>query len=393
MKKSLIAAAIAGLFVAPAAMAEVTISGAIATGILLGDSTDGQVPGSGLSNNRLQSNYSNINIGSVDDIGNGMKVMFNLQLQVNIQDPTPGANPFNRNSYLGIGGDWGNFKYGTNENVYERMMYSSDFLDGALGPGGNLLILGTPGANTIFDVGQSGCGSPTLLGGNPGCAGFYRRSDNTIWYESPNFGGFSFEVDYTLSAGKSASTDPKILSFGGRFQPEGAGWFVDAAYEVHEDMFGLTTISAAIPGAGTIVGTGSTDTGMQIGGGMTFGNFQVNLRVERLTYELDGSSDIVNEYERDAIWAGVKMNLPSGYAAVQYGMADEADTNDGTVVDSGAQHIAVGYFHNLSKQSQLQFIYNQTNNDNNASYQAIGGTNGSAGADHKGLYVGIKHTF
>lgn len=390
MKKSLIAAAVAGLFVAPAAMAEVTISGAIATGIIMGDSSDGTgAPGTGFSNNALASNNSNINIGSVDDIGNGMKVMFNYQLQVNIQDPTPGANPHNRNSYLGIGGNWGNLKYGTNENVYERMMYSSDFMDGAFGPGGNLMILGTPGIGRAFDVGQSGCQAANAVG----CAGFYRRSDNTIWYESPNFGGFSFEVDYTLSAGKSASppvgtgTDPKILSIGGRFQPEGGMFFVDAAYEVHDDMFGLNEITGAVDGSG------SKDTGMQIGGGVTFGNFQVNLRYEMLEYETDGSIDPVNNYERNAYWLGGKMNLPSGYAAVQVGMAEEGESNLGDNNDSDATHIAVGYFHNLSKQSQLQFIYNQTDNGDNANYLAAGGTNPIAGADHKGLYVGIKHTF
>ena len=406
MKKSLIAAAIAGMFVAPAAMAEVTISGAIATGLVIGDSTDGNVAGSGMSKESLAANYSNINIGSVDDLGNGMKIMFNYQLVVDVTSTS--GNPVNRNSYLGIGGDWGNLKYGTNENVYERMMYSSDFMDGALGPGGNLMILGTPGANTAFEAGQGNCDpvaapanifDPVTGAGIPnpdagtfsgGCVGFYRRTDQTIWYESPNFGGFSFEVDYTTSAFKSAGaggTNPQVLSIGGKFQPEGGMFFVDAAYEKHDDMFGLTKIA----GAG---GTSSSDTGMQVGGGVTFGNFQVNLRLERLTYENDGvAAGGINEWERDAYWLGGKMNLPSGYAAVQFGMAEEADTNLGTATDTGANHVAVGYFHNLSKQSQLQFIYNQTSNDANATYTAAGATNGSAGADHKGLYVGIKHTF
>jgi hypothetical protein len=40
MKKSLIAAAVAGLFAAPAAMADVTISGAINLGIEMADSDD-----------------------------------------------------------------------------------------------------------------------------------------------------------------------------------------------------------------------------------------------------------------------------------------------------------------------------------------------------------------
>ena len=47
MKKSLIAVAVAGLFTAPVAMAEVTISGAINIGIDAGKSNNGSVPGPG----------------------------------------------------------------------------------------------------------------------------------------------------------------------------------------------------------------------------------------------------------------------------------------------------------------------------------------------------------
>jgi predicted porin len=391
MKKSLIAVAVAGLFAAPVAMADVTISGAIATGVIYGKSSGG---GAGdLTKTQLGSNYSHVDIESVDDIGNGNKVVFHLQMQVNIQDPTPGANPFNRNSFLGIVGNWGAVKYGTNENVYERLQYSSDFMDGALGPGGNLMILGTPGAATVFEVGESGCApQATLTPGvfTGGCVGFYRRTEHTIWYESPNFNGFSFEVDYTLSANKTATTNPRVVSIGGKYAPEGMPFFVDAAYEKHDDLFGITKIT----GEG---GTGSSDTGFQIGGGYTFGDFQINARWERLTYEQDGNAAGVSEYERDAIWLGVKMNLPTGYAAVQFGQAGDADIVDGGVGqkanDTGATHFSVGYFHNLSKQSQLQAIYNQTSNDANANYLAVGGTNAVNGADHKGLYLGIKHTF
>jgi hypothetical protein len=54
----------------------------------------------------------------------------------------------------------------------------------------------------------------------------------------------------------------------------------------------------------------------------------------------------------------------------------------------------VGYFHNLSKQSQLQFIYGLTKNDAAATYtQAAAPLGGVAGSDHQVLHVGIKHTF
>ncbi len=43
-------------------------------------------------------------------------------------------------------------------------------------------------------------------------------------------------------------------------------FYVDVAYEQHNDMFGANAHGAATGG------TGSTDTGMQVGGGWTFGD-------------------------------------------------------------------------------------------------------------------------
>lgn len=386
MKKSLIAMAVAGLFAAPA-MADVTISGTVNTGIELGKSGSNTAGTAGLTNNHLGSGYSNINIGSSDDIGNGNKVILNLQWQVNPE--MTGGTPFNRNSYLGIAGDWGAFKMGTNENVYERFMYTADVMDGAYGPGGNLNILGTPGAGIIFDAGQSGCGSPVVAAG---CAGFYRRTDHTIWYESPNMSGFSFEVDYTLSAFKTATTDPKILSIGGKYQPEGMPFYVDVAYESHDDMFGLNQLT------GQVSGTGSKDTGFQVGGGYTFGDLSLHLRFERLEYEVDGANvGEVDSADRDAIWFAAKYNLPSGAVAAEFGSAGDLDCTaiGGTCTntDSGATMISLGYFHNLSKQSQLQFIYGRMNNDDNAAYVMAGAPGNGNGAANQVFHVGIKHSF
>ena len=381
MKKSLIAVAVAGLFAAPVAMAEVTLSGAINLGIELSKSSGG-AGGTSLTRTQLNSNYSHVDLESVDDIGGGNKIIFHYQLYATPQNAT-GVNDANRNSFLGVAGDWGAFKMGTNENVYERFMYTADPLDGALGPGGNLMILGTPGASTAFDVGQAGGG-----------AGFYRRTDHTIWYESPNFSGFTFEVDYTLSAFKTVGgVDPKVVSIGGKFQPADAPFYIDLAYEKHDDLFGLNTIAAAI-GAPVGASSGSSDTGLQIGAGWMFGDLGLNLRYEMLKYELDGTAPgAVNSYDRDAMWVGVKFALPSGYVGAEFGIAADGETNFGEVANTGAKMFGIGYFHNLSKQSQLQFIYGRTDNDDLASYTQAAAPLGTAGSTHQVFHVGIKHTY
>jgi predicted porin len=402
MKKSLIAVAVASAFIAPAAMADVTLSGAVNLGIEYAKSSAGTAAGSpgSLSRTLLNSNYSHVDMESVDDIGGGNKVIFHYQLQIQTQNST-GVNDVNRNSFLGVAGGWGAFKMGTNENVYERFMYTADPLDGALGPGGNLMLLGTPGG-CAFQTGQDTLG----VGGN-GATGaqqcFYRRTDHTIWYESPNWGGFTFEVDYTLSAFKTAATpggapaiDPKVLSVGGKWQPEGAPFYIDLAYEDHEDMFGALGAPGAA-GFGTVATTtanSSKDTGMQVGGGWQLGDLGLHLRYEQLKYKLEGITAGPTEYKRNAYWLGVKYNLPSGYVGAEIGVAQDGKTNVADVSDTGATIYGIGYFHNLSKQSQLQFIYGNTSNKDNATYGQAGAPNfGVAGSDHQVLHVGLKHTF
>ncbi|HEY7760091.1 MAG TPA: porin, partial [Burkholderiales bacterium] len=202
MKRTLMALAVGAAFVAPAALADVTISGAINMGIAYVDSDDSTGGGGGESNFQLTNNYSNVTISSVDDLGGGLKLDFAFQVVTPLTTAgTPGSNVINRNSHIGLVSEsWGGIWYGTNENLYERYFYSIDPLDGAAGIGGNLQMMGTPGFGTVFDTGQLQCAP------GAGCAGFYRRTDQTIWYDSPSFGGLTFGAYITTTAGKSGAT-------------------------------------------------------------------------------------------------------------------------------------------------------------------------------------------
>lgn len=411
MNKKLLVLALASAFVAPAAMADVTISGTINTGPVIGNSgnaTSGTAGnaisnsgnanvtgGQGFSNMGLTSNYSNININSTEDIGDGNKVVFNYSLDVSntgstVHDTAGAAR--SRNTFIGFEGGWGSLRMGINEHIYERYMYQSDTLDGAAGIGGNLQMLGTAGFGNVFQNGNSTCGP------NSGCQGFYRRSGNSIWYDSPDINGFTFGIAQTLNAYQSAAngTKPMATSLGAQYKPADGPFFVNVAYERHKDFFGLNGITG-VGGA-----TGSTDTGLQIGGGVTFGDFSVYARYEQLKYKSEGLTAAVNEYKRNATWLGLKMGLPTGYATVQVGMAGDGTVTCGSgfsasagcnANDTGAFMLNGGYAHNLSKQTQLLFIGSYTNNDALASYVNIGSPSAGRGADGKSFAVLVKHSF
>jgi predicted porin len=387
MKKSLIAAAVAGVFAAPAAMADVTISGAINVGVAFINSGSGTAaPGGGaavgsMSTTSLANNYSNINISSTDDIGNGNKIILNYQMQTNVG--SLGDTPTNRNSYLGIAGGWGAFKMGTNENVYEQYMYQSDPLDGAVGTGGNIQMLGHSGrqGNAWFTVGDTAGDQ------------FWRRTDNTLMYESPDWEGFSFGLDQTLTAHKTvAGLNPTITSLGGQYKPSGMPFFVNLAYEQHKDVINSLGGVGASPKASAI----------QFGGGYTLGDLILYARYEAISYKASGGALVVNnaatasnKLDVNHLWIAGKYNLPSGYVGAEIGLADKQKIDTGDVPNSKATMISAGYFHNLSKQSQLQFIGTNIKNDDNVDYGvgAGAGSNNAFGQKVTAFTVGIKHTF
>lgn len=402
MKKSLVALAVVGAFSAPA-MADVTISGAINVGPAWGRISDGSASTEtndinagtgtkGFSNTGLTSNYSNINITSTDDIGGGNKLVFNYSLDVSnsgstVHDVDGAAR--SRNTNLQFQGSWGSFGMGINEHIYERYQYSTDVLDGAVGIGGNLQMLGSVGGN-VFDNGNKNCTAAA------GCMEFYRRQGHSLFFDSANYGGLTFGVALSLNAYKDTANDastPRFWSAGVKYAPEGGVFFIDAAIERHLDMYGVQAIAAS----GT--GTSSSDTGLQVGGGVTFGSVSINLRYERLDYSTDGlATGAVSDYSRDAFWAGVKFGMATGYAGLQVGLASDGDCDkvggaSCNATDTGAFMVSGGYFHNLSNQTQLQFLFSITRNDRLANYVNIGSPGGGAGADGTSLGFGVKHVF
>jgi predicted porin len=413
MKKSLLALAVGAAFAAPAAYADVTLSGAINAGpayVKQGDGSTnasnsirstGAVAAQGQTSFGINSNYSNITISSVDDLGGGLKLDFAYQIIAAINSNN-GLDTANRNSHIGLVGEsWGGIWWGTNEQLYERYLYSIDPLDGAAGMGGNLQILGSPGYGSVFDA-------PTG-GGVRGTADFYRRTENSIWYDSPNYNGFTWGAYTQLPTNKSTggapagtADNPSLWGFGAKYVGTTMPLQVWGAYEQHKDFYGLAVITGNT-GAGA---TGSKDKGLQFGVGYTFGDIFAFANWEQLKYESDNViAGNLNEYKRNAYSIGMKWNLATGYVGAQWVAARNGDcTINGATCSAdktSAQMIGLGYYHNLSKQSQAYVMGTWLNNaDLNSYVVAGGGTSAGPGASGSvlgstilGLTVGLKHTF
>ena len=263
MKKTLMALAVGSAFVAPAAFADVTISGSINMGIeylkwvrsrtTLPATASGRwasvlpYPNDGVGNVGLASNYTNITIASMEDLGGGLKLDFAAQIDWNTVNAGNSMN--NRNSHIGLVGEsWGGVWYGSNENIYERYFYTQDPLDGAAGLGGNLQIMGTPGG-AVFRT----CGKGTVTSGNAGTGAtpistcgytWYRRDAQAIWYDSPNWNGFTFGAAVQTNFDKTLAAERQrqpldVRQLGAKYVGTSLPLQAWGAYGYRKDQFGL----------------------------------------------------------------------------------------------------------------------------------------------------------
>jgi predicted porin len=444
MKKTLLALAV-GAALAPAAHADVVLTGVLNVGPTIHSTNSGSVSKSnsitstgptavgGGTTAGLSRNYSWLGVGSTEDLGGGLKLDAFLQFQMEPEKAGTGnsnaSGITNRNSRIGFTGEsWGGVWVGSNENIYERYLYSTDPIDGAMGVGGNLSIFGSPGYGVVFD---QPTGKQVV-----GQAGFYRRTEHTIWYDSPNWNGFTFgaawmmpfekvklsdvnvAVPSTLTGGLTGVTaslctlascvnpgsniTPSIWSLGAKYVGPSIPLELWLAYERHKEMYGMFAIQGI--GVANQIGTGSTDQGIQAGVAYTFGDIRVFGLFEQLKYKQEGLTvDMqLTEYKRNAFGLGLKWNVASGYVGAQWLKANDASCKFSVSAcnanDTGASLYTVGYFHNLSKQTQVYGVVAYIDNKDLASYSPAGGLGVFGGAVSPGQNifsgtVGIKHSF
>lgn len=379
MKKSLMALAVAGAFAVPSAAMAVDVSFGGEFDLAVDFVDNGNASNSTF--NQMNNTHSRFWWDMVDDLGTGLMVKGHLEIDVGAVGYNgggavnqPGAGGINnRNSYIGLAGEsWGEVRFGTQENIHEATGYAVDPFHGAAGPGGNI----------VNGMGQSGIAgaSQVFNGANIGA----RRTTQTITYISPNWSGFTFQVDYALE-GPTAPTANKWneLFYGARYDGQfgNGGWRV---YAAGADISNAGSVAALSP----LVDM----SGVRFGGGVTFGNFAVDAIFETNEWK-DVQPGGNTKVERDGIWVGGSWMVPTGKVAVGYIMMDDRDVNGASVDSSDTSNIAVGYYHTLSANSNLYVIYNAMDNGTNAAGNIQNTGTITTGDDPSALSLGMYLVF
>ncbi len=386
MQKKIIALAVAGLVSGAAfAQSNVTIYGVADATFDNVKATGATTGGTDLnSRNRITSNSSFIGFKGTEDLGGGLKAVWQFENGLNTENGAAGAWN-NRDSFVGLSGGFGTVVMGNVTGPTRALGGKMDVNAGYTGIGANSALLGK-------------------LGGGAGASAFDQRIENAIAYISPNFSGFSGVVGYSAGTTAAASTSPTLTpresSAASGTAQGNVAWTLGLNYETGPIFAGYAytkvdanNVTAAAGGVGDFKNN-------RLAAKYSAAGWSVGLMWDKTNASFTDVS-----LKRSAWFLPVTFNVTgNGKIIAQYGKAGDVKGGTGNN-DTGASMFALGYEHSMSKRTVLKAVWSQISNKANANYDYMYGNgaraNSSAsnvgsvsdGADPKGFSVGIRHSF
>ena len=360
MQKKVIALAVAALASSAAfAQTNVTIYGVVDVGQSFVKSSGAANGGDNQSTvGRLDSNSSLIGFKGVEDLGNGLKAIF--QYESGFDADTAGALAGGRDTFAGLTGGFGTVVAGRLTHPLRAMGAKVELMPGASGVGTTMSVTGRIGGlNTGADD----------------------RASNAIAYVSPSFGGFSGTVAYvngeTQPNGNGAA-EARQYQIAGQY--DNGPLFVGAGYHAAKNTSGVDANDARIYRVAAVY-TLPTNTKLTA----LFDNTKV-----------EGAN---GAYDKRNAWSiGAAQSFGKNTVGLEYGRSGKIKTQDGTEADTKSSIWSALYTYTLSKRTSVHARYSKlTNQDGiNNNFYINPVNNGVAtglGSDYTGYMVGLRHAF
>lgn len=356
MQKKVIALAVAALASSAAfAQTNVTIYGVVDVGQAF-------VKSSGTADNqatvgRLDSNSSHIGFKGVEDLGNGLKAIF--QYESGFSADNAGNLAGGRDTFVGLTGGFGTVVAGNLTHPLRAMGAKVELMPGASGVGTTMSVTGRIGGlNTGADD----------------------RAANAVAYVSPSFGGFSGTVAYvngeTQPNGNGAA-EARQYQIAGQY--DNGPLFVGAGYHAAKNIAGVDANDARIYRVAAVY-TLPTNTKLTA----LFDNTKV---------ENAGGFD-----KRNAWSIGAAQSFGKNTVGLEYGRSGKIKDETGSLADTKSSIWSALYTYTLSKRTSVHARYSKlTNQDGiNNNFYINPVNNGVAtglGSDYTGYMVGLRHAF
>ena len=403
MKKTLIAlAALAAT--ASFAQSSVSIIGTLDLGIKANSAptSNGASGTVGVSNpNTVQvaqnlTSTSSVKFLGVEDLGGGMKASFVLEFnptltnstlldQTTTQAATYVGTPFNGEQYLGLSGNFGDVKLGVPNAGFFGVAMMASPLGTAMGSG-----YGASGVSRL------GTAAPGIVSGVGSGTSRIVRHEKTIAYTTPNFAGFTAQVDYALGNDNSTATSGtgNTDTYTGVALKYSKG-ALNVAYAYANDKFGTNPL-AGIYASSTGVLPGNGTTGVNLTSGalagtdisyhMLSGNYAFGAATVYAGYtNTKHNTSAVTTLEDASSW-----NIAGKYTMGSIDLlANYLVRTSNLTTANNAKLFGLGADYNLSKRTALTARFELA--DNNTDSKVVSATAGGSVTNAFG--VGIRHTF
>lgn len=294
--------------------------------------------GAGVSVTRLvsgQGSASRLGFRGTEDLGGGLRAIFNLEAAINVDSGSGsgvgGGLMFNRQSWVGLGGSWGQVTLGRQFRPEARAVFGMDPFDA-----GSVASPPNTYANTVF------------------------RSDNAIVYETPRMAGFVGRVMYAFGE-RAGGVSGALDDIGASLQYYNGPLYLAYGYD-------------------SLRNATATDRRKwnSLGGSYDFG-------VAKLYGAYRTREEGVANLDEANYWIGV--GVPIGALTLQ---ATVGGVNDKTALNRDAKGYSFGAEYLLSKRTDVYMRYAKLRNENGATFGLDNGVNGPS---PKSLVAGIRHRF
>jgi predicted porin len=416
MKPRLLPAAVACALAAPAALAQtsnVQIYGRANLGI---DNfrAEGSNGANFDSRMRVFDNSSRVGLRGSEDLGSGLRAIFQIETGVNIDNGSntgqAGANNgstgfwASRDSYVGLDSQFGRLLFGRRD-----IFRSNGTLEQAGGTYFNTSIPMNHGAQTL--------GLVTSPGG---------RQSNVVEYTTPDLAGFNASVYYSPQAEAAqagGNTDAQMWAVTGRYRIGPFGFQAD--YAIREDIAQSTGGGLTAPTSTAEVSGWKVSAGWYYMPGALISLIYVDSKNENVAGNAPGVTTPIlagggfwnagDNLKQRAWMVNWEHTFGNIQVVAQYGQS--GDVKGGNLGDSSARAWLVGGRYLLSKRTWVYASYTQIRNDENsyADYNVgqitsalpVGANQGggsgfssgsglgagSSGADPRVIAVGLVHNF
>ena len=313
--------------------------------------------GQSASTTGLFNNASRWGLRATEDLGGGMKALFQLESgfgsdtgQLTNNPSTTGSSVglFNREAFAGLSGGFGTIRAG---RITSPLYFASaDYISMHNHDTGS-------SSDTLFNFSATGV-----------------NNNNTVAYKTPDFSGANVEIAYSFAAGFFPSNPAAFQE-----RPGSSSNQTNVQVAVNW-VGGPLHLGGGYAQMKDRSGTPQTDTDMWVIRGlyelgpMTFGAY----------YEFSNFTVGSVETDRGNFRLAAMYTVGASEFHVNFGVADDLSN----INDSSANQWTLGYNYNLSKRTKVYAYYTVVDQDANVDYFGTG-----TGSKFSSFALGLRHNF